>query len=89
MHLIKQPRQLEDEGHTLFSVQFLTNQLVILSLLQFQILLVISPFFCLPLSSLLCKQFFVIYLNFHCFPKKILQLHEKVPFSIVVQEKFV
>jgi hypothetical protein len=33
LHFIKHHHQLKNEGHTLFSVQFITNQLVILSLL--------------------------------------------------------
>jgi hypothetical protein len=45
MHFIKHRYQLKDEGHALFSVQFLANQLVILSHLQFQILFTLSPFF--------------------------------------------
>jgi hypothetical protein len=45
MHFIKHRHKLKDEVHTHFSGQVLANQLVILSLFQFQILLTLSPFF--------------------------------------------
>jgi hypothetical protein len=60
MRFIKHSHQLKNEGHTLFSVQFLANQFVILSLLRFQILLTLSPFF--PPSLLLSLQGFFCYL---------------------------
>jgi uncharacterized protein with ParB-like and HNH nuclease domain len=44
-HFIKFRHWQKDEGHTLFYVQFLANQLVILCLLKFQILLTLYPFF--------------------------------------------
>jgi hypothetical protein len=45
MRFTKQSHWLKDEGHTLFSVQFPANQLVMLSLLKVQMLLTFSSFF--------------------------------------------
>jgi hypothetical protein len=58
---IKHPHPLTDVGHTLFSVQFLANQLVILFL--FYNFKYYSPFllFSLPLSCIVCQELFAIY----------------------------
>jgi hypothetical protein len=67
--------KLKDEGHTLFSVQFLANQLI-LSLLQFPMLLTLSPFF--PPSLLLSLQGTFCYLfKFLLLPLIFLQPQQK------------
>jgi hypothetical protein len=62
-HCFKQCHRLKYKGHTLFSMQFLFNQLELLSLLQFQMPLNLSL---LPLSCLAGKELFATYLNYYC-----------------------
>jgi hypothetical protein len=75
MHFIKHCHRLMDE--TLFVVQVLANKLVILSLLQFKILLTLSHYS--PPSVLKFATNFLLFF---------LKTQEKVPFSLVCQEFF-
>jgi hypothetical protein len=82
MSFIKHYHWLNDEGHNLFSVQFFANQLVILSLLQFQKLLTLSPF-SLPSLLLSMQGIFYYSLNFS-FYVIFFPLPKKVPFPYIV-----